>query len=205
MKKTILVSIPMTIKKNPKLHLSDDISLPVSDRKVVFVINAFLEKTMTQTDELKVLLLMKKSPVSEHEKWAQCFIDELNAVNASIGAKIEYKKIESEFSEKGFVHEALLTDIINEIEVGSHLISDITYGPKDIPFVMFAALNFAEKFLQCEIDNILYSQVDFSDKRTINAKICDMSPLYYLNSAANVINCTDPEKAKAMLKTLLSI
>ena len=205
MKKTILVSIPMTIKKNPKLHLSDDISLPVSNRKVVFVINAFLEKTVTQADELKVLLLMKKSPVSEHEKWAQCFMDELNAVNAGIGAKIEYKKIESEFSEKGFVHEALLTDIINDIEVGSHLLTDITYGPKDIPFVMFAALNFAEKFLGCEVDNLIYGQVNFQNGVPVNPKICDMVPLYYLNSVTNTVRAEEPQRARQMLKSLLSI
>lgn len=205
MKKTILVSIPMTMQKNPKVHISDDPTLPVSDRPVMYVVNTFLEKTLTKSDEVKVLLLIKKSPVSEHNKWAQIFVNELNAVNQDIGAQIQYKYIESEFEEKGFIHKALLTDIVDEIVLGSHLISDITYGPKDIPFVMFSALNFAEKFLQCEIDNILYSHVDFHNKHAVNARICDMSPLYYLNSTTNVMNCPNPNKAKEMLKMLLSM
>ena len=36
--------------------------------------------------------------------------------------------------------------IVDEIEDNSHILCDITYGPKDLPIVLFSVLNFAEKY-----------------------------------------------------------
>ena len=66
-------------------------------------------------------------------------------------------------------------------------------------------MNFAEKFFDCEIDNIVYGQATFADGNVTNTKIRDMIPLYYLNSVTNTVQCSDPIKAKQMLKSLLSI
>ena len=66
-------------------------------------------------------------------------------------------------------------------------------------------MNFGEKFFDCEIDNIVYGQATFVDGNVVNTKICDMIPLYYLNSVANMVQCSDPIKAKQMLKSLLSM
>ena len=91
------------------------------------------------------------------------------------------------------------------MEEKAHVIADITYGPKDLPIVLFTAMNFAEKFLDCEIDNIVYGQATFVDGNAVNTKICDMIPLYYLNSVANTVQCSSPDKAKQLLKSLLSM
>ena len=71
--------------------------------------------------------------------------------------------------------------------------------------VLFAALNFAEKFLHCEIENILYGQATFIDGNPTNTKLCDLVPLYYLNSVANTIRCDNSQKARELLKDLLSL
>ena len=102
-------------------------------------------------------------------------------------------------------HDKLLLDIVDEFEENSHITADITYGPKDLPIVLFTALNFGEKFFGCEIDNIVYGQANFVDGKPTNTKICDMIPLYYLNSVTNTVNCDSPAKAKEMLKSLLSM
>ena len=95
--------------------------------------------------------------------------------------------------------------LIEEIETGAHILVDITYGPKDLPIVIFSALNFAEKFLKCEIDNIVYGQAAFEGDKVVGSVICDMIPLYCLSSVTNTIKCEDPLKARQMLKSLLSI
>ena len=46
---------------------------------------------------------------------------------------------------------------------------------------------------------------NFENGKVVNTKICDMIPLYYLNSVTDTIHCDEPEKAKQMLKTLLSL
>ena len=81
----------------------------------------------------------------------------------------------------------------------------MTYGPKDLPIVLFSALNFAEKFLGCEVDHLIYGQVSFKDGVPTNPQICDMIPLYCLNSVTNAVRAETPDRARQMLKSLLSM
>lgn len=205
MKKTIICNIPMRENVDLSVYKSDDLSLPVSDRAVRYPINTFLEKTLSPEDEIKVLLLVKKDEYSHYEKNANDFIEELKVINNDINSKIEFKIIDTNFEQKQSVHEELMAKIIDEIDVDTHILADITYGSKDMPIVLFSAMGFAEKFLRCEIDNIIYGQANFENGKVVNTKICDMIPLYYINSVTDTIHCDEPEKAKQMLKTLLSL
>jgi len=205
MKKTIICNIPMKENVDLSVYKSDDLSLPVSDRAVRYPINTFLEKTLSPEDEIKVLLLVKKDEYSHYEKNANDFIEELKVINNDINSKMEFKIIDTNFEQKQSVHEELMAKIIDEIDAYTHILADITYGSKDMPIVLFSAMGFAEKFLRCEIDNIIYGQANFENGKVVNTKICDMIPLYYLNSVTDTIHCDEPEKAKQMLKKLLSL
>lgn len=207
MKKIIICSIPMKERSQVQLSIytSNDKSLPVSDKAVRYPINAFLEKTLKQNDDVKVLLIVKKDAYSHYQENVADYVKELLSANEKVDAKIEYKVIETDFSEEQSVHEKLMGEIVDNIDDGSHVLTDITYGPKDLPIVIFTALNFAEKFLQCEIDNIIYGQANYENGKVINTRICDMVPLYYLNSVTNTISGEDSEKARQMLKSLLSL
>ena len=149
--------------------------------------------------------MVKKDELGQYKKNITGCIEELMAVSESTGAKIDYKIIDTEFSETQATHDNLLLSIVDEMEENTHVIADITYGPKDLPIVLFTAMNFAEKFLNCEIDNIVYGQATFVDGNAVNTKICDMIPLYYLNSVANTVQCSSPDKEKQLLKSLLSM
>ena len=205
MKKTVICNITMKEKTDRCVYPCKDRSLPVSDKAVIYPINAFLEKTMQADDEVTALLLVKKDPMGNYQKNAADFVEELLVANEKIGAHIEFKTIETDFAEEQSVHEALLGRIVDELEDGTHVLADITYGPKDLPIVLFAALNFAEKFLSCEVDNLIYGQVNFQNGVPTNPQICDMVPLYYLNSVTNTIRAEDPDRSRQMLKSLLSI
>ena len=206
MKKIIFCNIPMKKDLEKCIYISDDLSLPISGKAVSYPINAFLEKTLSAEDELKILLLVKKDGYGREQNNLEAFKAEFLEANKEIGAKYEFKVIDTDFSEEKAVHELLMSKIVDEIEDGSHIYADITYGPKDLPIVLFSALNFAEKFLECDIDNIIYGQSKFDDDgKATNTKICDRVPLFYLNTLTNVISGDDPTKARKMLKTLLSI
>lgn len=205
MKKIIICSIPMKEKIDQVLYTSDDKSLPVAERKVRYPICTFLEKTMLPEDELKVIILVKKDHYGHYNRNAEFFKEELAEANAKIGAAIEYTVIDTDFEETRSVHEQMMGRLVDELSVGSHILVDTTYGPKDIPVVIFAALNFAEKFLDCTVDNIVYGQASFVNGQAVDTKICDMIPLYCLSSITNTIHCSEPEKAKSMLKALLSL
>lgn len=205
MNKTIICGIPMKKVIDQVVYRSDDKSIPSADRAVRYPINAFLEETLKPSDELKIILLVKQDPHGSHEHNIGLFKEELANANASIGAKVSYTVIDTDFSQSKSVHEHLMGRLVDEFDIGAHVIVDTTYGPKDLPVVIFTALNFAEKFLKCEIDNIIYGQASFVDGHAVDTKLCDMIPLYYLGSITNTIHCIEPEKAKSMLKALLSI
>ena len=205
MNKTIICGIPMKAPIEKVMYSSDDKSLPVADFAVQYPINAFLNKTSKSSDHFKVVLLVKSDEYSATEKNMKAFQEEFEASISSCGASAEFCVLRSDFLETKNVHEKLLGDLVEEIAVGSQILVDLTYGPKDLPIIIFTALNFAERFLKCEIENIVYGQASFLNGRAVNTKICDMVPLYYLGSVTNTIGSADPAKAKSMLKALLSL
>ncbi len=205
MKKVLIVSIPMKGNVDLTKYVSDDRSLPVSEKERRFVITSFLEKIMKPEDHVKVLMLTQDDGKGFVERNKQYFMDEMNEANGEIGAKIEYSAIETEFDQDRNIYEQRLKRIVEEIEPGAHVLADITYGSKDLSIIIFAALGFAEKHLRCEIDNILYGQAIFENNRVESAKICDMVPLYALTSLTNSVTSESPERAKEMLNILLSV
>lgn len=205
LKKTIICNIPMKENLDRIVYQSDDASLPVSDRAVSYPICTFLEKTMHKEDELKIILLVKNDGFAFSKRNVEAFKQEFEAANKNIGAKATYTIIDTAFEETKAVHEKLMGSIVEELEIGSHILADITYGPKDLPIVVFTALNFAERFLKCSADNIIYGQGKFVDGHVVSAKICDMIPLYCLGSVTNLVHSRDPQKAKSMLQALLSL
>lgn len=205
MKKTIVCNIPMKENVEPVLYTSDDRSFPTSSRRVRYPICAFLEKTLKDDDELKIILLVKKDKYSHYETNADYFKQEMAEINSTYNVPVEYVVIDTDFEESRLIHEQTMGKLVDEFETGTHILVDITYGPKDLPVVIFAALNFAEKFLECTVENIVYGQASFADGKPVNTKICDMIPLYYIGSITNMIHCDEPDKARAVLKTLLSL
>ena len=187
------------------VYTSDDMSLPVSEKPYRYPINSLLSQTVNADDELKIILLIKKDGNDFYEKNTADYKQEIEEICANTGAKAECISIDTAFSQEKENHEQLMERLVEEIDTGAHIMADITYGPKDLPIVIFSALKFAEKFLKCEIDNIVYGQATFKDDRVIGSVICDMIPLYCLSSVTNTIKCDESEKARQMLKSLLDL
>lgn len=205
MKKILICSIPMRGHIEKQTYTSDDKALPVSEKPFRYPILSFLSKTATAEDEFKVVLLAKKDGNEFYQKNISDFRGEMDGILTSAGAAAEYVTLDTDFSEDKATHSALMGALIDEIDAGAHVLADITYGPKDVPVIVFAALSFAENSLGCDVENIVYGKAEFKDDKVATVKICDMSPLYYLSSAANTIQCDDPAKAKQMLHTLISL
>ena len=205
MNKTVICGIPMKAPIEKVVYNSEDNSLPVAKEAMQYPINAFLKMTAEKADKFKVILILKADEYSAAEQNLQDFKKEFSVAISSSGTNVELCVVRSDYNEARDVHEKLLGDIIEEINVGSKILVDLTYGPKDLPIIIFTALNFAEKYLKCEIENIIYGQASFLNGRPVNTKICDLVPLFYLGSITNTIVSSDAQKAKSMLKSLLSL
>ena len=210
--KTFLVSIPMKQNMEKTVYACDDASLPVSKKPVCYPISTLFSYVMEPGDRADVLMLVKKDNKEFWKQNADCLEDELKEANEElkqanngVGAVLSFKMLDTDFEESRAVHEQLMGALVDEIKDDSHIIADITFGPKDVPIIVFAVLGFAEKSLGCEVDHIIYGQANFENGRPVNTKICDMSPLYYLASTAATVCGENPERARKTLTELISL
>jgi hypothetical protein len=175
------------------------------DGEVIFPINGVLARTLKKGDDIKVVLLKKEDLDGNSGKNSGEYMSELDRINADIGAKIEYKILSTPHDESREVQEKLFKEILGEFVDGAAIYADITYGTKSLPIIVFSALNFAERFFNADIKNIVYGKVDFDkDNKPFNPELFDMTALFYLNSIANTIDCEDSKTALKVLGTILS-
>ena len=210
MKKIVFTNLPMKKKLKAFKYFVDGNTDIDSDGEVIFPINAVLAKSMTKNDVITVVLIKKLDLEGNGDVNAGAFMKELNTINRNVGADINYRIIDTPFEEGRDTHEKLLREMIEEVKEKSLIYADITYGPKSLPIIVFSVLNFAEKFFNCEIRNIVYGKVDFITKENgesepSNPILCDMTPLYYLNSVTNSMECKTGQDAKRILDNLLNI
>jgi hypothetical protein len=175
------------------------------DGEVVFPINGVMARTLKKNDNVKVVLLKKDDINGNSDRNVGEFMRELNLINKDVGATIDYKVLSTPHDESREVQEKLLRDMVNELAENTVVYADITYGTKSLPIIVFSVLNFAERFFNSDIKNIVYGKVDFDKSNNpINPELFDMTPLFYLNSLANTLECNDSDQAKKMLDGILS-
>nr|MCR5667348.1 hypothetical protein [Eubacterium sp.] len=181
MKKLLICNIKMNGLPSSVVYQCPTQDIPVSKETFYYPVNSYLSQTLTPEDEYKVLMLVKKNDQYDYKELTGAFMEELNQCNEKIGAKIEYVTVDTEFEESQDVHSELIKRVVDEIEDGSQLLVDMTFGPKDQAILLFTILHFAEKFLGCDLERILYGKSVFNaEGKIIQSDICDMDSLYYL-------------------------
>ncbi len=207
MKKIVFVTLMMADNMKKRHYPVDGNSFIEYPGETYYAINSVLAQTMKKDDEIKVVLLETRAGDKAGAKNAQLFMDELNEINSlnSIGAKITYEIIPSDFliSKKGLndIYLKLIKNIKSDVELSA----DITFGPKSLPLLIFTAMQFGEKFFDCSIGNVIYMKTEFKNNAIVEGTqlICDYTPLYMLNSFTNTIECANGEKAIASVEALL--
>ena len=148
MKKIVFVTLMLADDMLKRHYPVDGNSFIEYPGELYYAINSVLARTMKKDDEIKVVLLETRAGDKAGTKNAQLFMDELNEINTSnsIGAKITYEIIPSDFlvSKKGLneIYLKLIKNLEPDIEVSA----DITFGPKSLPLLIFTAMQFGEKF-----------------------------------------------------------
>lgn len=209
MNKIIICNIPMKEIKEQHYKVRENMDV-LCDRPVRYVINALANNILKEGDTVKVMLLKLNDEHGFSDINVQKYKDELESFNASASVNIEYKVIEADFDESQDTQEKIFKSMINELAVGSEIYCDITYGPKSLPIIIFSVLNFAEKFFDADIMNIVYGKVDFSKDssgKTVvsNPEIVDMTALYCLNSITNVVECSNSDDALLLVDKIMSL
>lgn len=169
-------------------------------KKVKFVADGFLAKTLKKDEKVKVVRILVNSKDSERN--AQLQKEELEAIAEPIGAKIDYEEVKTAFDDSGKTIEKRFRDLIGHLEDDCEIVLDITFGSKSLIPVLFYVLGFAEKFFNADIKNIIYGKTEFerfSDGKSApkpeSCELFDVTSLFYLNSITSIMQAPDSKTA----------
>jgi len=199
--KLIITTVPM--KKNVSSFFYPVVgnSLIEYNGEVCFPVNAVLAKTLQKGEQGKVLFLSTSGGTENYSKNnIELFKTELTKINAGIGADLSWEIIDVPFDPQIEVFEQLVSGIIAKFEKNCQIIADITYGIKPLPMILICALQFAEKYFDASILNIIYGKAEFNQQnKPINPKLYDISSLFYLNKLIGAMECESGEIASKIL------
>ena len=205
MKKIVFATIPMQ-NITAQHYVAEENKSIEYEEKVRFPINGVLAKTLRKDDEVKVVRIVTESEFSQanidHQK------EELDSINAKIGAHIVYEEVVAPFKETSDVVESRFRQIVATFEEGCQIFADITYGPKTLTPVLFFALGFAERFFDADISHIVYGAIDHDENKQAKANtaaLYDVTPLFYLNSLTSVMEAPDGKTAIERLNKFFAL
>lgn len=206
MKKIIFCDIPMKKNMNAMVYADTGNTNCNYSKEVMFPINAILAESLKKDDEVRVILLRTQDKAGNSGRNSGLFMQELDAINAEIGAKISYETLDSEFKETKDIHEKRLQDMLDKIEEHTEIYADITYGPKPLPMILMCVISFAEKFLNCDVKSVVYGKVDFDDNnKPCNPELYDVTSLYFLNNLTSSMVADNGKDARQSLNEFFSL
>ena len=205
--KLIITTVPM--KKDISLFHYPVVgnSIIEYEKEVIFPVNAVLAKSLQKEERGKVLFLSTSGGDQNYSKDnIEKFKEELTKINAEIKADLSWETIDVPFDPQNEVFEQLAGGIISQFEKDCQIIADITYGIKPLPMILFCTLQFAEKFFNATILNIVYGKVEFGrQNKPENPKLYDITSLFYLNKMIGAMECESGEVASNILNDFFKI
>ena len=200
MKKIVFVDIPIYEKKDKLNYFNTGNVKSKYDKDVLYPINAVFAESLEKNDELKIVLLKSLTGDKNKDKQIdvniETFKEEFNTAVKDKNISVEYFPLESDFDETKENHEIRFKKMISCLENDCELYADITFGPKLIPMMIFCVFNFAERFFNCHINNIVYGKAIFDENnRAHDGELFDVSPMYHLNNLTNSMVAASGEDA----------
>ena len=203
MKKIVLATLPLRGGMEKRHYPVDGNALLEIKEPIYFAATSALANTLKADDEVKVILLKTEGGENAGDENAKIFAEELNRFN-TVGAKISYETLSNAFDPSKTNFQFTFKNLIKKLEEGAEIYADITFGPKPLAFLLFSVFQFAEKFFDCSIGNIVYSKVEFEKGKIIDGSemIYDITPLYLMNSLTNMIEAPSSERAIRTVEAL---
>ena len=203
MKKIVFATLPLRGGMEKRVYPVDGNAIIATEKPIYYAVTPALASRLTADDEVKVILLETKGGENAGAENAKNFIEELNEFNEA-GAKILKEIIPSSFDETRTNFQAMFTALIKELEEGAELYADVTYGPKPLAFLVLNVIQFAEKFFDCQIGNIVYTKVEFEGGKIKDGSemIYDITPLCLLGSFTAAIESSSGEQAIKAVEAL---
>ena len=209
MKKIVFVDIPMYAKSKLNYFNTGNVKSKYN-KEVLYPINAVFADELKENDDLKIILLKSitgdKKTDSQTEENVKIFKEELDLILKDKKVKVDYQPLDSDFDESKETFEVTFKKMVSCLEEDCELYSDITFGPKLIPMMIFCVFNFAERFFNSHVRGIVYGKAMHNENNNAyNGELFDVSPMYHLNNLTNTMEAPNGKAAQKMLDMFFSM
>lgn len=203
MKKIVFISIRMKDDYSKVKWPVPGNALIEYPESLYFGINGVLARTVNPEDEVFVYPIITNAGDNAGIKNANILKQELESIIPKVKS-LKFENIECNFDEDETKFKDLFKILISKLQYDAEITVDITGNTKSIPLLIFSAMQFGEKFFDCSIGNVIYQKVEFKNNLIIenSRQLCDVTPLYLINSFTNTIECPSGEKAIATVEAL---
>ncbi len=179
------------------------------DGKLFYGMNEILSSEIKKDDEVKIFTIGSSTSNNAIEKNTEIYINEITSIIEKNGAKIKHNyPIKVPYESPDVVFESMFSEVIDQIEKGSEIYVDITFGDRIVPFFLFSVTQFAERYLDCNVRAIINLKQDYDvDGKVVpgSHRLNDVTSIYYLNKMVNSMNGVSGTAAVDMVKDFLSI
>ena len=207
--KTVIVTIPMIPpeKVNAMRYPIDGNKTMEYENPVRYAINGILAKTLEKGEPVKVILILTVGENSEYAKNQKAYIEELEKINAEIGAVLSYDTVEIGFLPTKHTYNKLITDLAEKIPENAEIYTDITFGFKPETISLFCAFRFAEEFRDAVVQYIVYGKVEFNKEtgKPEHPMLYEITSLYYLFKLMGSMGASNAESAMETLKDFFAM
>lgn len=174
-----------------------------TDNQLIFPISRLIEATMQTGDEAEVITVRQTNDSGD---------ENLNRLKQDLTAlHIDYqiKDITTPENQNKDALLELFKRLAQAIDPQCCVYADSTFGTKTYPIVLFAALNYAEKIKECELQCLLYQEQrrDMQTHKATGTYLYDITSLFYLSSVVDALNQSEAsfEEKDALLGSLLNL
>lgn len=190
MKKTLIYVTPFRWKAYDRKYIPDFQTETYSNEKVLFPMNGIIKSEISHEDDVNVIFVqtIDDNKVRDTDIFVSRGKEEISSLLKDECNSLTFKTVQVRFNSASSDIINLYKAVCGEIEEGSVCYADVTFGEKYIMMLIFCVLNYAEKYLGCEVAQLLYGRFDGDDNK--DAHLIEFTPLYLLNSLGQMFDGT---------------
>lgn len=163
-----------------KFKPTSDSGEPYLDEKVCFPMNHIVRNLVSKDDDVDILLIKTESASRNTDSNVIQAKEEITNILNGYCRSLNFKTINAPYASSPKELGQIYLDTCGMIAPESRIHADLTFGAKYMPLILFCVLNYAEKYLDCDVSHILYGL--FDNHRGNEGTMVDFTGLYLLNT-----------------------
>lgn len=181
MKKTIVYPIRFSIRHDKIIyHAGENEFEEYINEKMTFPLDHVILNDISEEDDICAILVETIHPERNTDEFVAEAKEEISNTLSGHCKSIEFKVVKIPYASKKEELGHIYKSLCKEIVPNSNIFVDFTFGPKYLPLILFCVLNYAEKYLECTINRLIYGL--FDTRRENPGTMVDFTTLYLLNS-----------------------